>query len=51
VTGLHAVPFELALTGGTVWSQEKHTTWDCGTTYVKPHQQQCLNPIVGKKAH
>lgn len=45
--GLYTTPFEVALAGGPVSQQEKHSAWDCGTVYNSSVDRPSHNPIVG----
>ncbi|KAK4134023.1 hypothetical protein BT67DRAFT_496799 [Trichocladium antarcticum] len=49
--GLYTTPFEVALAGGPVSPQEKHSAWDCGTVYNSSVDRPSHNPIVDLVIH
>ncbi|KAK3323752.1 gpi-anchor transamidase-like protein [Cercophora scortea] len=49
-TGAVAMPFEIAIFGGSSYHQEPHTPKDCGTVYAN-EAVDCENPIVDMIIH
>jgi hypothetical protein len=47
VTGFNLKQFDITLSEVPAQQLEKHTTWDCGTTYREDAEHGPQNPIIG----